>query len=280
MAVPPGQNSKRCDKCGEVSPPEAKFCEGCGSQHVAPKVSEPRAPEPHRSAPTATQTPSRSAEPWARAGLNPNVVVICGVALACALLYFFKPGAEPEAAPVEAVRTLGAQQPGGVAPDAPVAVPAEVAAEVDQSPSGVRATSRPSEGTTRPADPGEVTPPAETETPPENRADKAPRDIIGTWKQYASKDGVATQYLGTFLVSRRDGRYVMDYTEKTDAPNVRDTLGISDITFEGTDWTFSSTWGENDIGYFSLRRVSDVLFVGTVSRNGQITGENLWERVE
>ncbi|BBM87583.1 hypothetical protein [Candidatus Uabimicrobium amorphum] len=87
---------------------------------------------------------------------------------------------------------------------------------------------------------------------PEN---KQPVDIIGIWDQYIyyNKEGkTAYHYAGTFQLTKVKGKYQMKQVG-TKLPELINSQGVTEIKFDGKEWTFYSDWGRYGVGFFKLK---------------------------
>lgn len=85
--------------------------------------------------------------------------------------------------------------------------------------------------------------------------DKSPIDIIGMWDQYIyyNKEGkTAYHYAGTFQLTKKKGKYYMQQVG-TKLPELIHSQGVSEIKFDGKEWTFYSDWGNYGVGFFRLK---------------------------
>jgi hypothetical protein len=106
----------------------------------------------------------------------------------------------------------------------------------------------------------------------------APGDIIlGTWEQYIFTSPTDLVFGGTFVVSKVDDGYVMGAQQQTPRPDLVNSLGLTNVTSDGTVWTFQSHFTDGESGEFRLRRVSDSIFEGEVVQGGRVT-RNKWVR--
>ena len=105
--------------------------------------------------------------------------------------------------------------------------------------------------------------------------------IEGAWKQYAIVPEMDPVYLGTFVVSRYKGEWVMSPRTQTEGDDRVNTLGIFDVSYDGQRWTFNSNWGQTEgVGNFELDRVSPTVFEGEIRVAGRIPNRTRWVKVE
>ena len=58
------------------------------------------------------------------------------------------------------------------------------------------------------------------------------------------------------------------------------TTGISDVRFEGGQWTFKSDWARQGTAEFRLTRVRADFFEGASFLGGRLKEKNRWTRIE
>jgi hypothetical protein len=105
--------------------------------------------------------------------------------------------------------------------------------------------------------------------------------IEGAWKQYVLVGGAEAMYLGTFVVSRYKGEWVMSPRTQGEGEYMVNTLGIFDVAYDGERWTFNSKWGHDQgVGNFELKRVSPTVCEGEIRIAGQLSNRTRWVKIE
>lgn len=100
-----------------------------------------------------------------------------------------------------------------------------------------------------------------------------PGGIEGAWKQYIVTKDEGDVYLGTFVVARSHGEYVISPRTQVEGERYQDSIGVFDVSYDGKSWTFNSKWDDGDVGNYELRRVSPTVFEGEIRVAGKM--ENL-----
>ncbi len=112
-------------------------------------------------------------------------------------------------------------------------------------------------------------------TPTDESEHDAPADpLVGVWEQHIYDDYGYTRLLGKFIVMKQNGAYVMGAKEQLRSPDVINSSGIFDVTYHDGVWTFKSDWGDGQIAYFKLARVSDKGFEGASFLQGYERSKN------
>lgn len=107
--------------------------------------------------------------------------------------------------------------------------------------------------------------------------------LVGVWAQHSQHhSGTGSwQLISEFRVSLNDGRLEMKEHDISKLPaNAFRTQGLTDMTFDGTYWTFKSDWGkERGVAFFKLRRVDSDTFEGYATLDGKKQQREIWRRV-
>ena len=105
--------------------------------------------------------------------------------------------------------------------------------------------------------------------------------ILGSWQQYIPDQATgAWQHVGTFVVTKSEGSYVMSAREQRSAPDMVNSIGIFAVQSDGNTWSFNSNWGEGRVGNFLLERVSNTSFEGTIQADGSEVTRTRWTRTQ
>ncbi|HMO85674.1 MAG TPA: hypothetical protein PKC18_12235 [Lacipirellulaceae bacterium] len=117
---------------------------------------------------------------------------------------------------------------------------------------------------------------------PEARFDVTPTPggIEGAWKQYVLSPDEGDVYLGTFVVSRHRGEYIVSPRTQPEGERLQNTLGVFDVSYDGARWTFNSNWGGGEVGNFSLTRQSPTEFVGEIRVAGRLSNRTRFVKIE
>ncbi len=111
---------------------------------------------------------------------------------------------------------------------------------------------------------------------------EANKGIEGVWVQRLRIFGEKRlSAVGEFRVEKQFGGYQMRQLRSINQPDkVIDSRGISNVRFDGKQWSFFSDWGLPRLGEFRLSRVTDDLYRGYSFYDGKRLGFHEWERVE
>jgi len=104
--------------------------------------------------------------------------------------------------------------------------------------------------------------------------------IEGSWKQYVLVPEEGPVYLGTFVVSRHRGDYIVAPRTQTEGERYINTLGVFDVSYNGKQWSFNSNWGGGEVGNFDLTRVSPTVFEGEIRVAGQLSNRTRFVKIE
>jgi hypothetical protein len=99
----------------------------------------------------------------------------------------------------------------------------------------------------------------------------------GEWQQFAWNEFEHHwQSLGTFLVYKEQGKYLMKPVDQVKAPDITNSLGLSDVHFRARRWTFKSDWGNGEIATFRLTRIGKNVYRGWAYLKSKPQTRNLW----
>ena len=104
--------------------------------------------------------------------------------------------------------------------------------------------------------------------------------LEGAWRQYVLTADEGDLYLGTFVVSRLRGEYVISPRSQNEGKRYVNTLGLFDVNYRGDELTFSSNWGGGNVGNFALKRISPTVFEGEIRVAGKLSNRTRIVKVE
>jgi hypothetical protein len=112
-----------------------------------------------------------------------------------------------------------------------------------------------------------------------------PQTIEGAWKQYVLDPIEGDIYIGTFVVSRYRGDYVISPRTQNegqmgDELTFQTSIGIFDVAYDGQRWTFNSNWGQGEVGNFELARKSATTFEGEIRVAGKLSNRTRMVKIE
>jgi hypothetical protein len=107
-----------------------------------------------------------------------------------------------------------------------------------------------------------------------------PGGIEGAWKQYIVLQDQGEIYVGTFVVARSGGDYVVAPRTQTEGDSFQTSIGVFDVSYDGQRWTFNSNWGKGEVGNFALRRVSPTEFTGEIRIAGKFENNTKFVKIE
>ncbi len=108
----------------------------------------------------------------------------------------------------------------------------------------------------------------------------AKRSIAGTWEQYDFVENGNKKIIGKFRVTEQNNIYSIASLYQVNSPNTENSIAISDITYNGVLVTFTSTWSNGATTYFRLERISETMFEGEYTVNGERRGRTRMEKIE
>lgn len=109
--------------------------------------------------------------------------------------------------------------------------------------------------------------------------------IEGAWKQYVLDPIEGDVYIGTFVVSRYRGDYVIsprtqNEGQLNDQVTFQTSIGIFDVAYDGQRWSFNSNWGGGEVGNFELARKSPTMFEGEIRVAGKLSNRTRMVKIE
>jgi hypothetical protein len=104
--------------------------------------------------------------------------------------------------------------------------------------------------------------------------------IEGTWKQWVYDETETPVEMGAFVVSRQRGEYVISARRQNESERIMNTIGIFDVQYDGSLWTFNSHWGKGKVGNFHLQRRTDTVFEGEILVAGETPNRTKWVKIE
>jgi hypothetical protein len=107
-----------------------------------------------------------------------------------------------------------------------------------------------------------------------------PGGIEGAWKQYILTQDEGAVYLGSFVVARAQGEYVISPRNQIEGERMENSIGVTDVSYDGRDWTFNSNWGKGRVGNFELERLSPTVFEGEIRVAGKFENRTRFVKIE
>jgi hypothetical protein len=107
-----------------------------------------------------------------------------------------------------------------------------------------------------------------------------PYPLEGVWKQFVLDPVEGDVYVGTFVVGRSGGGYVISPRTQIEGERVEHSLGVFDVAYDGQTWTYNSNWGNGKISSFQFRRVSPTVFEGEIRVAGRFEGRTRVVKIE
>ncbi|HYO25682.1 MAG TPA: hypothetical protein VEQ85_12130 [Lacipirellulaceae bacterium] len=104
--------------------------------------------------------------------------------------------------------------------------------------------------------------------------------IEGAWKQYVLSPEEGAVYLGTFVVSRLKDEYIIAPRTQTEGERFMNSIGVTDVSYDGAVWSFNSNWGAGEVGNFELQRVSPSMFEGEIRMAGKFSNRTRFVKIE
>jgi hypothetical protein len=144
-------------------------------------------------------------------------------------------------------------------------------------------------GPDQPRPPAVVAAPADSGRPAAPVAEApitpTPNTIEGAWKQFVLDPVEGDIYVGTFVVSRYHGDYVISPRTQNEGQlaeglEFQTSIGIFDVSYDGQRWTFNSNWGKGAVGNFELARKSATMFEGEIRVAGKLSNRTRMVKIE
>jgi len=107
-----------------------------------------------------------------------------------------------------------------------------------------------------------------------------PGGIEGAWKQYILTEDEGAVYLGTFVVARSEGEYVISPRTQLEGERMENSIGVTDVSYDGRGWSFNSNWGKGRVGNFELERLSPNVFEGEIRVAGKFENRTRFVKIE
>jgi hypothetical protein len=107
-----------------------------------------------------------------------------------------------------------------------------------------------------------------------------PGGIEGAWKQYILTQDEGAVFLGSFVVARAEGEYVISPRTQIEGERMENSIGVTDVSYDGRDWTFNSNWGKGRVGNFELERLSPTVFEGEIRVAGKFENRTRFVKIE
>ena len=121
---------------------------------------------------------------------------------------------------------------------------------------------------------------AAVHAPAESPITPTPGGIEGAWKQYVISDADGEVYLGTFVVARAHGEYVIGPRSQVQGQDYQNSVGVYDISYHGDTWSFNSKWDDGEVGNYELKRVSPTIFEGEIRVAGKFESHTRMVKIE
>ena len=118
--------------------------------------------------------------------------------------------------------------------------------------------------------------------PTEQVLSSTPRtpSIEGTWKQWCFDESNIPVEIGTFIVTRQGGEYVMGARVQVEERRIQNSIGIFNVEYDGKLWTFNSNLGGGDVGNFHLERKTDTVFEGEIRVADRAPNRTKWVKIQ
>jgi hypothetical protein len=104
--------------------------------------------------------------------------------------------------------------------------------------------------------------------------------LEGTWKQLCFDESNIPVEIGTFIVSRQGGEYVMGARVQVEEQRIQNSIGIFNVEYDGKLWTFNSNLGGGDVGNFHLERKTDTVFEGEIRVADKAPNRTKWVKLQ
>ena len=104
--------------------------------------------------------------------------------------------------------------------------------------------------------------------------------IEGIWKQWCFDKSNIPVEIGTFIVTRQGGEYVMGARVQVEEWRVQNSIGIFNVEYDGKLWTFNSNLGGGDVGNFHLERKTDTVFEGEIRVADKAPNRTKWVKIQ
>jgi hypothetical protein len=104
--------------------------------------------------------------------------------------------------------------------------------------------------------------------------------IEGVWKQWCFDEANTPVEIGTFIVIRQGGEYVMGARAQVEEQRIQNSIGIFNVTYDGKLWTFNSNLGGGDVGNFYLERKTETVFEGEIRVADKPTNRTKWVKIQ
>jgi hypothetical protein len=104
--------------------------------------------------------------------------------------------------------------------------------------------------------------------------------IEGTWKQWCFDESNIPVEIGTFIVTRQGGEYVMGARVQVEERRIQNSIGIFNVEYDGQLWTFNSNLGGGDVGNFHLERKTDTVFEGEIRIADKAPNHTKWVKIQ
>lgn len=136
-----------------------------------------------------------------------------------------------------------------------------------------------------PADPGRSAEPVTQTSSTTSPITPTPRTIEGAWKQYVIDPIEGDVYIGTFVVARYRGDYVIsprtqNEGQLNDEVKFQTSIGVFDVAYDGERWSYNTNWGGGEFGNFELRRTSPTEFEGEIRVAGRLSNRTRVVKIE
>ncbi len=99
-------------------------------------------------------------------------------------------------------------------------------------------------------------------------------DIAGVWEYYWLGDAGTLNYLAKVRIANQNNDYLISLVDQVTGGEVTTATAITDVTYNGEILTFQSSWSNGEVANFRLQKLSDTIFEGDATVNGQLRGRS------
>jgi hypothetical protein len=67
---------------------------------------------------------------------------------------------------------------------------------------------------------------------------------------------------------------------QSEGERMENSIGVTDVSYDGRGWSFNSNWGKGRVGNFELERLSPTVFEGEIRVAGKFENRTRFVRIE